>query len=135
MDAADPVAAALEVFLREVVRMPEDELEGFRALPVWQVRVLLAPTTPRELAVDRSYRFRPERFAAFVIPTLALVNADSPPIFRQPAGMLVAALPRSRLVVMPGQRHVAMDTTPELFLAEVSRFLERPAGERPGAAK
>jgi pimeloyl-ACP methyl ester carboxylesterase len=33
------------------------------------------------------------------------------------------ALPQSRLVVLPGQQHVAMDTAPELFVGAVMSFL------------
>jgi pimeloyl-ACP methyl ester carboxylesterase len=35
-----------------------------------------------------------------------------------------AALPDCRVVVMPGQRHAAMDTATELFTGEVLAFLE-----------
>jgi pimeloyl-ACP methyl ester carboxylesterase len=34
-----------------------------------------------------------------------------------------AALPKSRLVVLPGQQHTAMNTAPELFVREVLQFL------------
>ena len=125
VDAGDP-EAGLELFFREVVRMPDGEFERYRALPVWKVRVTLAPTIPRELAIDRRYRFRPERFSGFAIPTLLLVGGESPPVFREATDMLAATLPDSRVAVMPGQRHVAMDTAPELFLAEVGKFLGVP---------
>jgi hypothetical protein len=57
--------AALEVFFREVVRMPEDELARFRALPAWNARVALAPTIARETLEEERYRFEPDRFATF----------------------------------------------------------------------
>jgi pimeloyl-ACP methyl ester carboxylesterase len=38
-----------------------------------------------------------------------------------------AALPNSRIVVMPGQGHIAMDTAPDLFLREVLSFLSGPS--------
>lgn len=122
VDAGDR-EAALEVFFREVVRMPEREFEVYRTLPAWPARVTLAPTIPRELVIERSYRFRPERFAHFSIPTLLLLGNDSPSVFRRVIEMLSAALPTSRITVMPGQQHVAMDTAPELFLREVLGFL------------
>lgn len=122
VDAGDP-AAGLEVFFREVVRMPDAELTTYRALPVWKVRITLAPTIPRELTVDRRYAFQRERFAQFTVPTLLLLGGASPPAFRQPVEVLDAALPDSRVVVLDGQRHVAMDAAPELFLAQVKRFL------------
>jgi len=115
--------AALEVFFREVVRMPEREFEVYRMLPAWKARITLAPTIPRELVIEKSYSFRPERFARFSIPTLLLLGGESPSVFRQVVDMLGAALPTSRITVMPGQQHVAMDTAPELFLREVLGFL------------
>jgi pimeloyl-ACP methyl ester carboxylesterase len=47
--------AALEVFFREIVRMPEHELEAYRRLPMWKGRIQLAPTLPRELVFDQTY--------------------------------------------------------------------------------
>jgi pimeloyl-ACP methyl ester carboxylesterase len=52
-----------------------------------------------------------------------LQGGDSPEPFRLGGEALAAALPDCRVVVMPGQRHAAMDTGTELFLAEVLRFL------------
>ncbi|WP_255342093.1 alpha/beta fold hydrolase [Methanoculleus sp. MH98A] len=37
-----------------------------------------------------------------------------------------AALPNSRVVVMPGQQHVAMSAAPELFMRLVTGFLTEP---------
>jgi pimeloyl-ACP methyl ester carboxylesterase len=122
VDAGDR-EAALETFVREVVRMPEHELAVYRTLPQWQVRVALAPTIPRELMVDRSYRFDAARYAALDVPTLLLLGGDSPPIFRDAIELLDATLPNSRIAVLPGQQHVAMDTAPELFLRELRTFL------------
>ncbi len=125
LDAGDP-EAGLALFFREVVRMPDDELARYRVLPAWKVRVTLAPTIARELAVGRGYRFRPERVAGSAIPTLLLVGGDSPPAFREAIHVLAGALPDNRVAVMTGQRHAAIDTAPELFLAEVNRFLGVP---------
>jgi pimeloyl-ACP methyl ester carboxylesterase len=75
------------------------------------------------LTIERTYRFQPERFAQFSIPTLLLLGGDSPPMFRRAIDLVAAALPTSRIAVMPGQQHVAMDTAPELFLKELIGFL------------
>ncbi|WP_410507494.1 alpha/beta hydrolase [Methanosarcina hadiensis] len=56
-------------------------------------------------------------------PTLLLLGGDSSPVYRDFIKQIDAALPNSRIVVMPGQQHVAMNTAPELFIAEVARFL------------
>lgn len=119
----DELETALEVFMREVVRMPEHELETYRQLPMWKVRIQLAPTIPRELAIDRTYRFDPDKFAKFRLPVLLMLGADSPPLFRQATEVVDSALPNSTVVSLPGQQHIAMDMNPDLFVSEVLQFL------------
>lgn len=105
--------------------MPEHEFETYRRLPMWKVRIQLAPTIPRELAIDRSYRFDSEKFATLRIPTLLLLGGDSPPLFQRAIEAVNSALPTSTVVSLPGQQHIAMDTNPDLFVNEVLRFLQR----------
>lgn len=124
IDSGD-LEAALTLFMREVVRMPEHEFETYRRLPMWKVRIQLAPTIPRELAIDRSYRFDSEKFATLRIPTLLLLGGDSPPLFQRAIETVNSALPTSTVVSLPGQQHIAMDTNPDLFVNEVLRFLQR----------
>lgn len=115
--------AALEVFFREVVRMPEHELEVFRQLPMWKERIKLTPTLPREVVIDQTYHFESVKFAGFQVPTLLLLGGDSPALFRQATEVIDSALPNSSVVVLPGQQHIAMDTDPGLFVNEVLQFL------------
>ena len=114
---------ALEAFFREVVRMPDDELAGFRRSPMWPIRVPLAPTIPRELAIDRGYRFDAAQFANFRVPTLLMLGGDSPPLFKRAIETLHAGLPGSEIAILPGQQHIAIDTAPELFAGEALKFL------------
>lgn len=115
--------AGLELFFREVVRMPEQELKAYRRLPVWKVRIQLTSTIPRELIIDRTYRFDKEKFADFQVPTMLLLGGDSPPLFQEAVKLVDSTLPGSQVVVLPGQQHIAMDTNPELFAKEVMQFL------------
>lgn len=115
----------LELFMREVVRMPEHELTSYRQLDMWFGRIQLVPTIPREMTLDRTYQFKPEKFANHQIPTLLLLGGDSPPLFQQAIQVLEAALPNSQTTILPGQQHIAMDTNPELFVKEVLEFLEK----------
>jgi pimeloyl-ACP methyl ester carboxylesterase len=115
--------AALEVFFREVVRMPNHEMEPYRQLPMWKERVQLAPTIPRELQMEKNYQFQADKFANMRVPTLLLLGGDSPPPFSEATAQVDAALPDSRVVILPGQRHIAMDVAPDLFVREVEQFL------------
>lgn len=113
----------LTTFLREVVRMPDETYQIFRASPAWPGRVAAAHTLPREARAHMAYRFDAARFQTLTTPTLLLLGGESPPFFRASVEMLAATLPASRTVVLPGQQHAAMDTAPELFVREVLAFL------------
>lgn len=115
--------AALELFMRQVVRMPEHELADYRKLPMWQGRIELVPTVPRELAIEHAYHFDPQRFATLATPTLLLLGADSPHFFHDVTRVLDATLPNSRVVKLPHAQHIAMDTDPTLFADIVTQFL------------
>ena len=58
------------------------------------------------------------------VPTLFLEGGDSADPFKEAAAAVGKALPDCQVVTLPGQRHAAMDTAPELFTAEVLAFLD-----------
>lgn len=115
--------AALEVFFKEVVKMPDYEFEKYSKLPVYKTRIQLAPTIPRELTIGKIYTFNSEKFTDMQVPVLLLLGGDSPGIFKDAIRVLDETLPNSRVLVMPGQQHIAMDTDPEMFVREVKKFL------------
>ena len=121
--AAGQREAVVETFLREVPRVPEETLAVMRSSPAWPARVAAAHTIPREMRLDDDYAFDPERFSDVGAPTLLLLGGESPPIFARSIEALERALPDARVAVLPGQRHTAMDTAPQLFLDTVTRFL------------
>ncbi|MCB8983880.1 MAG: alpha/beta hydrolase [Ardenticatenaceae bacterium] len=114
---------ALVLFLRNGPKMPDHELKAYRQLPVWPTRVSLAPTIPREIQIDSTYKFDAEKFAGLEVQTLLLLGGDSPNFFHEGIRLLDSALPNSRITVLPGQQHIAMDTNPDLFAAETLQFL------------
>ena len=109
--------------MREVAGVSPEVVEYMRSLPVWQARVAVAHTIPRELRANEAYRFDPERFGNLEVPTLLLIGGNSPASFEEAAKAVDEALADSRIVVMPGQGHAAMDTGTDLFTAEVLGFL------------
>jgi pimeloyl-ACP methyl ester carboxylesterase len=123
LDAAGDHDELLVVFFREVAGLPAAQVELLRGLPAWHGRLAAAPTIPREEQANREYRFQPGRFAGVDVPTLLLCGSDSPRPFTDAADALAAALSDARIAIMPGQRHAAMDTGTDLFLAEVLGFL------------
>jgi pimeloyl-ACP methyl ester carboxylesterase len=113
--------------MREVAGLPPETVEYMRAQPVWQARVAAAHTIPRELRAVKAYRFDPERFRDLGVPTLLLSGGDSPAAFRKAGEAVDETLPDSRIVVMAGQGHAALDTGTDLFTTEVLRFVEGPS--------
>lgn len=112
----------LVFFFREVVGAPPEQIAQMRSLPAWEARRAVAHTIPRELRADLEYAFDPDRFRELRIPTLVLEGGDSSAPFKAANEAVRAALPQCRLAIMPGQRHAAMDTGTDLFVAEVLSF-------------
>jgi pimeloyl-ACP methyl ester carboxylesterase len=111
--------------MRELVGATPEVVRYMRSLPAWQARVSAAHTIPRELRAEDAYRFNPGRFRFkdLRVPTLLLSGEDSPEFMAAINKAVDEVLPDSRIVVMPGQGHVAMDTSTELFTTEALRFL------------
>lgn len=122
LDSGDK-AGTVATFFATIAHMPDSELAMLQSLPNWAARVAAAHTIPRELRADEGYRFDAARFEAFEAPTLLLLGGASPPFFKAAIDAVHAALPSSRIVILPGQQHVAMNTAPALFLHEVLAFL------------
>ena len=121
--AAGDHDGVVATFFRAVVRMPEAELGIVRADPSWKARVAAAHTIPRELRIGDAYDPDFERFATVRVPTLLLLGGDSPSFLVDPTRRLHESISESKLTVMPGQQHVAMNTAPDLFLEHVIDFL------------
>ena len=124
--AAGDGDAAVATFMREVPRVPPEQLELMRERPSWPGRVKGAHTIPRELRAIEGFHFEPAQFREVTTPTLILLGGDTPPEQQRPGRMLAAALANSTLRVLPGQRHTAMDTAPDMFCAEVIQFAADP---------
>jgi pimeloyl-ACP methyl ester carboxylesterase len=118
---------ALIAHYRENVGMQPDEIEQFRSSPAWPVRLAIAHTLPREMRAEEGYRFDAQRFKDLDIPILLLQGGDSPNLLKAGNETLNAALPNSRIAMMPGQQHIAMYTAPDLFQQAVLTFLIEPS--------
>jgi pimeloyl-ACP methyl ester carboxylesterase len=124
MVAEGDVEGMLLAFMRDEVKMPLEEIELLRSQrEAWASRVRNAPTVPRELRALESYVFDPERYSRMDTSTLLLVGEESPPTELGSARVVAAALPDADVVVLPGQRHLAMFTGSEAFVATIVRRL------------
>ncbi len=112
----------LAAFFRDGAGLSDAQIDTLRADPSWPARLAGAHTALRE-AADGDYVFAPDRFAALAVPTLLVVGGASPPELTAPSRALAAALPDSRIAMLPGQGHAAITTAPEMFLGAVLPFL------------
>jgi pimeloyl-ACP methyl ester carboxylesterase len=112
--------------------MPESTLAILRSRPSWRSRVAATRTVLRELNAADSYRFDPRRFLGLEMPILLLVGGESLWVYSSAVEMLRRSLPHSRVAVLSGQQHEAIDTAPELFLREIISFFRRGPDEGRG---
>jgi pimeloyl-ACP methyl ester carboxylesterase len=125
--AADDLEGLLSYFMATVVGMTPEELAAYRVAPTWPARVEAAPTIVREMWAEATEEAGPERYAAIGVPVLQLVGGDSNALFTDGTWALDRLLPNGRVVVIPGAKHAAHHSHPEVFVREVRRFLEDPA--------
>lgn len=121
---------ALVFFLREIAGLTREEIHALQNAPSWPARVAAAHTLPREERAADGYAFDPNRFSAMKVPTLLIQGGDSDPLYQDATRAVADALPRARVVVLDGQKHVAMNSAPERFVREVVGFLEAPEDGR-----
>ncbi|MCI0856132.1 MAG: alpha/beta hydrolase [Chloroflexi bacterium] len=129
VEAGDNEGAALE-FFRIGPQVPEEDIERMRQSPIWPHLVSLAPTLVPEIDAFMEYEFTISDYSAIDVPLLLLVGSDSPPDLRAVSDQLVDLVPDVRLVELEGQQHGANFDAPELFAAEVTKFLENVDKER-----
>jgi pimeloyl-ACP methyl ester carboxylesterase len=112
--------AVVETLLRDLLKMPEKELDAYRSDPSWEGRVAAAHTLPRELRGFRETRFNPQQAVHVSVPTLLLEGSDGPDWH---AETVAAALPDARVALLDGQAHTADIVAPELVAEHVLPFL------------
>jgi pimeloyl-ACP methyl ester carboxylesterase len=113
----------LTEFMTGIVGMTSEELDRYRADPVWPVRVIAATTIPRELDGERDAVASLERLGRVRQPVLQLLGSDSLAIFRQATLALDDRLAEGLVVEIEGARHAAHHTHPDAVIAAVRDFL------------
>lgn len=130
LEAAGDRTGILRLFLLEVLDNDEESFDHLQARPIWPIMLDNALTLPAELRATRHHRFNPSAFAGLAVPTLLLVGEQSGPEVHAASKEVAEALPDATVVSLAGQGHGAMLSNPELFAAEVRRFVEARPGRR-----
>ncbi len=113
----------LSMYLVEDLRLLPPEIEMLKTATSWMGRLGSARAIPRELAAEQEYRFDDDGYQDFTVPTLLFEGGASPPRLRQAVARVHRAMASSRVVTLPNQKHLAMDTSPESFMQELVNFL------------
>ncbi len=123
--AAGDHDGVVEIFCREVLHMPEEQLAVYREHPSWAARVAAAPTLPRELAIPPERLFDPDRVGQVAAPTLVLTGDQTPAGFSAGVEVVAAAIPGAQVRFLHGQGHTADVVAPALVAEQVLTFLAR----------
>jgi len=117
---------ALATFMREIVGMPEAELNAYRADPIWPRRAAAVHTTIRELQAETSDAASLAALGDVRQPVLQILGGDSPEPFAEATRALDARLRNGRVVTIAGARHAAHHTHAKEFVAAIDDFLDGP---------
>jgi pimeloyl-ACP methyl ester carboxylesterase len=103
---------ALRVLLKDIIGMPDDEIDFMQNSPAWAARIESVHTVARECRADRDFSLDEARLAAIDVPVLVVSGETNPPNKQAVAARLADLLPGARLVTLSGEGHVAHHTAP-----------------------
>jgi pimeloyl-ACP methyl ester carboxylesterase len=124
---ADDLDRAVEIVNRDVSGFSQEHVERLRRSAAWQLLRPLAAPLARELAALNEHPVDLREFAALEVPVALLLggeNEGSGP-YGEVFAAFAAALPRARVVTMPGQGHLAHAQDPEGLARQLERALRR----------
>jgi len=122
LDRGDHDAAIVTV-LADILEMTDDEIDTFRASPLWSGRLAAAPTIPRECHAEEDWVYQPGQFDRISAPTLMLTGSDSVPAITEATTRAAAAIPMARVHVLDGHGHFAHKTDPAMTTSLVRQFI------------
>jgi len=121
--AAGEHDTAIVAVLVDILELTADEIDAFRASPLWPRRVAAAPTIPRECRVEQDWVYRPGQFDTITATTLLLTGSDSVAEISRATRQAAAAIPGARVEVLDGHGHFAHRTDPALVTAVLAGFV------------
>jgi pimeloyl-ACP methyl ester carboxylesterase len=114
---------AIVTALVDILEMTDDEIDAFRANPLWPVRLAAAPTIPRECRAEESWVYEPGQFDGITAPTLLLTGSDSVPVVTQATERAAAAILKAQTHLLEGHGHFAHKTDPAMVAAIIRQFI------------
>ncbi len=114
---------ALEVFMLNAAGVTRQELDVLRNHPSWRARLAAAHTIPRELRAINEYSADPEQVRTIGIAVLLVLGEKTDPQRREMFAQMTELFSNARITVLPGQRHAAHQTAPNLLAQSIRDFL------------
>lgn len=114
---------AMSTFMLMAAGVAPEELPVLRRHPAWPARVAAAHTISRELRAINDFGADAAKFASVETPTLLVVGSETEARRREMFEGVARVLPNARIAVLPGQRHAAHQTAPELLAAALRDFI------------
>jgi pimeloyl-ACP methyl ester carboxylesterase len=121
--AAGERGAAVRRFLRDVGGYTDAEIDAMEETPVWERRLAVAPTVPRELRAELALSRGDLGLTGLALSCLLLVGSESPGWARASTAAFAADLPEAEVRTLEGHGHGAAVSGPELLADELGRFL------------
>jgi len=120
--AAGKPGRAMMSFLTEIIGLTGEQIDGLRNAPLgYDIMPIVSATLPREAMALAGVNLR-ALAGRVTSPVLLILGEASPPWASEITRELTAALPASKMAVLPGQGHLAVDSAPGLVARALSEF-------------
>ncbi len=110
-------------FLKDTVRIPQQELDMLSNSPFFAPLVEDARASFGDFLALRRYDFQAERYAPLTMPVQLLVGVESPRPEMFLTAALKALLPDATVTELPGQAHGALTFDPAPTTEKITHFL------------
>jgi pimeloyl-ACP methyl ester carboxylesterase len=116
---------AIAIVLVDILELTDEELDGYRASPLWPVRLAAAGTIPRECMAEQDWVERPGQFDTISAATLLLTGSESVPVVKEATERAARAIPGAEVHVLEGHAHFAHKTDPTIVVDILREFVSR----------
>ncbi|WP_112241745.1 alpha/beta fold hydrolase [Kribbella monticola] len=120
--AAGSPGGAAELFMVEAVGQPQELVDGFKNTPMWKSLEAMAPTLIYDALQMGDSAVPVDLLASIQVETLALHSTSSPDWLQRSVRETAAALPRAKLLGLPGEFH---QVPPQVLAPALTDFFNR----------
>jgi len=110
---------AVRVFMHDVGGYSHEEIDAMVDTPVWQGRIEVAHTVPRELRAEDAYAIDRLSLGDLAPPCLMLLGSESPPWAQRSTEAFSSAIHAAEVHSLEGHGHGALTSGPELLASEI----------------